>query len=785
MRYLDMNGPHKKRDPNDPRRAKEPEGPKLGADPNERVPWTYGHFKPHYHVFKQLWPEPSLLKRKFGPKAETSTEIPKPIDHVQVPMRKVRSSTAVLEALSSTVRIDAGSVPFDLMDDPYLLPHAGFQAKDYRAAKASGRRVAQRIAEDMPYFFDFKFFRPDPVIHALESGKSDWEHEVSEEGSPDFDEIIKERLDAGRPDLALSAYERSIELQAQVSTDVMSLVFQVAAWHNLTFDSDFDALRPSENEAIEEQSHQRILNDHYITINSSRECVWADDGIAEDLWRRIPKTDALHCVFVQALVRHGATQRAYDHFKWMIAEDKTVDLPTFNALLTWHNEIDTDGQVTAAEPDDLDANNGKTDNKARKHDLKYREILTIMSERGVQPTTATFNACLHGLADKRMPFRKDNAETVALEMIQLGLKPTLGTLSLLIRAWRTTHILMVRRADWLLKIVEAGDVDLSQEDDYDGEFFPLLVNALKLEDLRLLPETVDLTLRVHKVIRERRDYLNVAARKLDMFRYFLKESLWILIYNGQMDEAMRLFSSYVPGLLQFNRVDYGQMMQRLAEVGPIAVQHVVTLGNHINTPLTFDATASPLIDSFAELLVPSSAEDQSELEALVAVAANFFNGYVRTQDIRAKRDARDEYAVHGPETPSANAARLSGHAYGNIILTLAHGSQLDDAISAFSYYRTEQNRVVGAPPVEGVTLLMRRVAKSKKLTNQRKARVMVDALKFLDEMGAKRHLAEGLDLMIEDVTLDTTSALIVAELKKELDRNMLRGKSKSPAKSLG
>ena len=83
MRYLDMNGPHKKRDPNDPRRAKEPEGPKLGADPNERVPWTYGHFKPHYHVFKQLWPEPSLLKRKFGPKAETSTEIPKPVDHVQ------------------------------------------------------------------------------------------------------------------------------------------------------------------------------------------------------------------------------------------------------------------------------------------------------------------------------------------------------------------------------------------------------------------------------------------------------------------------------------------------------------------------------------------------------------------------------------------------------------------------------------------------------------------------------------------------------------------------------
>ena len=70
--------------------------------------------------------------------------------------------------------------------------------RDYRAARASGRRVAKRIAEDVPYFFDFKFFRPDPIIDALESGKSDWEHVISEDGAPEFDEIINERLEAGR-----------------------------------------------------------------------------------------------------------------------------------------------------------------------------------------------------------------------------------------------------------------------------------------------------------------------------------------------------------------------------------------------------------------------------------------------------------------------------------------------------------------------------------------------------------------------------------------------------------
>ena len=113
-------------------------------------------------------------------------------------MRKTRSSTAVLEALASTVHVESNSVPHDLLDDPYLLPLQKFQMADYRGAKASGRRIAKRIAEDLPYFFDHKFFRPDPVIHALESGASDWEHVMGEDGTAQFDDLIRERLEAGR-----------------------------------------------------------------------------------------------------------------------------------------------------------------------------------------------------------------------------------------------------------------------------------------------------------------------------------------------------------------------------------------------------------------------------------------------------------------------------------------------------------------------------------------------------------------------------------------------------------
>ena len=81
MRYLDMGGAERVRNPNDPRRAKLPEGPKLGANAKERVPFTYGAIKPHYHVFRQLWPEPTLLKRRFGPKADP-TKTSKSLDHI-------------------------------------------------------------------------------------------------------------------------------------------------------------------------------------------------------------------------------------------------------------------------------------------------------------------------------------------------------------------------------------------------------------------------------------------------------------------------------------------------------------------------------------------------------------------------------------------------------------------------------------------------------------------------------------------------------------------------------
>ena len=82
MRYLDLKKVTAKRDPNDPSRAKMPGGPKLGVDAKERVPYTYGgKVTPHYHVFRQLWPEPTLFKRKFGPKADVKEARP-PVEHV-------------------------------------------------------------------------------------------------------------------------------------------------------------------------------------------------------------------------------------------------------------------------------------------------------------------------------------------------------------------------------------------------------------------------------------------------------------------------------------------------------------------------------------------------------------------------------------------------------------------------------------------------------------------------------------------------------------------------------
>jgi len=210
-------------------------------------------------------------------------------------------------------------------------------------------------------------------------------------------------------------------------------------------------------------------------------------------------------------------------------------------------------------------------------------------------------------------------------------------------------------------------------------------------------------------------------------------------------------------------------MTAMTGAAPIPVRHVITLGNEFCSPLAYDQRSSESADAFTSLLNPGIAENSSELIALVTVAANYFRGYQRVQEVQTMKNQKFEYSVYGPEAPGGrDTVRLSGYAYGNLLFVLSNAERLDDAIDLFVHYMKEVDQIRGSPPVEGVALLMRRVAKSPDLSNSKKARVMVDALKFLDRVGAKRHLVEGLDLMVEEVTLDATSALIVTQLKKQV-----------------
>ena len=63
-----------------------------------------------------------------------------------------------------------------------------------------------------------------------------------------------------RHDLAFSSYEASLAQKAQLSPDVLASLFEIAAFHNLAPDADFDTLRPSEIEETEEQNSNDILN---------------------------------------------------------------------------------------------------------------------------------------------------------------------------------------------------------------------------------------------------------------------------------------------------------------------------------------------------------------------------------------------------------------------------------------------------------------------------------------------------------------------------------------------
>merc|ERR1712096_251803 len=129
------------------------------------------------------------------------------------------------------------------------------------------------------------------------------------------------------------------------------------------------------------------------------------------------------------------------------------------------------------------------------------------------------------------------------------------------------------------------------------------------------------------------------------------------------------------------------------------------------------------------------------------------------------------YSVQGPMRMRRDPFYLSAYAFEKLFITLGHGeddADVDVLVDAFFHYLDELDQIRGAPAVEGTFLMMRRVAESATIANRRKGRVLIEAIQFLNNVGAHRQLVEGLDLMVEHVALDElavdeTSALIVAE----------------------
>jgi len=744
--HLDEGGPRRKRDPNEPRRAKMPEGPKLGVDPDERIPWTYGHYRPHYHIFRQLWPEPDLFKRKFGAKTEVFVRKAPPVEQVIVPVRKKRSPTAILEALASTVQIQDQTVHYDMMDDPYLLPPNYMMQHLLRQSKAFGRQAAKHIAEDHPYFFDFEFFQPEPAISAFEADPP-WKHgdfvsPILAHANPDFgdkdakaEDVICERIQAGRFDLAFKAYEENLDKNEPLSTEVLTSLFEIAAIKNYSTGSNdsgypnYQSLRPSNA-----QASANVTKFEDRDKIGSRPDNWNPQGVAEDLWRRIPKTDSLHCTFVRALVLHGSTQRALQHLQMMIEEEKVIDLDTFNMVLAHHNELDQWEQMSLNE------------------ETTYLRLLDIMANRGLKPNVDTFNAVLRGLRDPRVSEQRMRAENVIVEMMELGVRPNFKTLELLLRFWGkkgSGRLPTMQRVDWLIDQIEVSQLEAEEAEDctFAGEAMFTCRNFG-------LVETAD---RINDMVLNGRLRMN----KLDILQSYVKIYLDLLLRNATLEDVMRIFNTFIPNLTVLSQRDMDRFLEGLALLTPIPSRHMVKLANCVTRP-----ESNLTLEQFEAIagFLPQSQANESESAALATVAVSLFDYFLRHCEV-SEMDISKSAIISGGLLMRSDIKALTGPTYESLILSLCYGDNIDKAKVVFCNFADMKDPVHGRPPVEGAAELARCLAES---NIPDKGIVFIRILRFFFDVGAKHHLEEAVDLMLEKMPLDPESALVVAELKKEL-----------------
>ncbi|XP_042225053.1 protein PTCD3 homolog, mitochondrial-like isoform X2 [Homarus americanus] len=415
-------------------------------------------------------------------------------DKIIVPNRIPRSSTAILEALASTVSRDTSGPHYKYHDDPYLTPASNLVKRTFSLSKEAGRKAARCIRDENASLFTH---RPDdPFIEDFFPKTSYTEESnVSEE-------TLHDLIQKCSVSDAITVYHicksKAVELSDKVRQELLELV------------SYYNCEDPLDKDWVEERWYRQGV----LTVRKT----WKDNGLAEELFESLSnRGPAAYSALIRGMAQYLQVDRAWQLYQECREKDIPLDAHTYNSLIRVASYL-------------RDA-----------FELRWqlvKELLTTMAESGIDPNLGTLNSTLEALGQVASwrQARQISLQVLA-EFNSLGIQPSLASYYYLLtihcrERGPISHILID-----ILDHIEGKE--FSVEDPKDTFFF---VTAMGIS--RNHVQSLDVARRVDDLLHTGSNY--------DLIGDSYKESIYYRHYFGlacsslTIDDFMLLYQELVP-----------------------------------------------------------------------------------------------------------------------------------------------------------------------------------------------------------------------------------------------
>ncbi|XP_070578304.1 small ribosomal subunit protein mS39-like [Ptychodera flava] len=436
-------------------------------------------------------------------------------EEIILPRRKKRDSTAVLQALASTVGKDPTAKPYIYHDDSYLLPYTGGQSQLYALASESGKKAAEYVMHRFPEIFT-AIDHDEPKIACLYPKVDGYIIEdACEEG-------LLERVNNRDIKAAMEMYDKITEGGGELSLEASNCLLDMLCFYagqepREKFVDSSSAEQAGEDleEGDGQERKPRGGRAAKMAARLKDRVTWQDGNYAEKVFNSMQERDGdSYCSMIRGMAKHGASARAFEMYNEMQDKDIKCRVEAYNAL------------ISAV----LDIRESYTDRWQ-----VVEQLLKQMKVEDVQPTLATFNSVLSAQVKMGAIGRKTALQTIS-EMKAIGITPTLASYSILLAIFYKPNLPL---NDMLYDII----------DEIEGKTFPINERG----DTRFFVDAMRVCERLRDVNLAHR--LNDLANVGDHHRLLGNRAMRFSYYNNlfsltcQMsppDKIMEVYKTYVP-----------------------------------------------------------------------------------------------------------------------------------------------------------------------------------------------------------------------------------------------